>query len=274
MKRTTYSVVIPALNEEKFLPNLLASLAKQSHRNFEVIVVDGKSQDNTVTVAKTYSQSLPKLTVCIADHASLPYQRNLGAEHAEGEWIIFVDADSVLLPYALESIDAYIRQHNPLFLTAWFKPDSDIPNDAVLTLLGNIFLEWSKIIHRPLAPGPFTAVKKEIFQKVGGYDVDHPFLEDQDFSQRMTKLGIVLHIIRETLCVFSLRRYRKQGTLKILQAYAKAIIPIFIAKKTPKNMKGYVMGGQMFTDKQYKVKKSILKVYEQKIKRLMRELFE
>ena len=109
MKKPFFSVVIPALNEEKFLPNLLASLASQTDRNFEVIVVDGASKDKTVAVAERYKNKLPSLQVIVGAKARLPLQRNIGANAAHGEWYVFVDADTVLLPYCLARLYAYIK---------------------------------------------------------------------------------------------------------------------------------------------------------------------
>jgi glycosyltransferase involved in cell wall biosynthesis len=73
------SIVIPALNEEHFLPHLLTSLTKQTKSDFEVIVVDGSSTDRTVEVARSFGTKLPKLEVIVSQKASLPLQRNLGA---------------------------------------------------------------------------------------------------------------------------------------------------------------------------------------------------
>lgn len=273
MKQPMFSIIIPALNEECFLPNLLSSLAIQTERDFEVIVVDGKSKDKTVAIAKTFAKQLPKLTVIVADHASLPHQRNCGAAKAHGKWLVFIDADTVIFPHTIARLTVYVKNHAPEFFTTWFTPDSDVSNDAVLALVVTLFYEWSKMLKRSVSPGPFTGVRHDVFDAVGGYDVEHPFLEDQDFSQRMNTHGATLHLIRETLYVWSLRRYRKQGTLKVLQSYAKAVVPIVLFRKTPKNMKGYVMGGHVFTKKS-SVKKPILKKAEQTLKKLMKELFE
>src|SRR5690348_11138372 len=101
-----YSIIIPALNEEKFLPNLLTSLASQTKKDFEVIVVDGSSKDKTVSRARSFHKTVPGLRVVISKIASLPLQRNIGAKAAKGEWLIFVDADSILLPYFIERISS------------------------------------------------------------------------------------------------------------------------------------------------------------------------
>jgi len=274
MNKPLFSIIIPALNEEKFLPHLLESLASQTDKNFEVIVVDGKSKDKTVAVAKVFLSKLPKLKVIVADHASLPFQRNEGARHATGDWFIFVDADTVLLPYTMNRLGVYIQHHTVSFLTTWCQPDSETANDARFALLANLLFESLHVMKRPASPGPFTMVTRKVFTTVGGYDEEHPFLEDQDFSQRVAKIGVALHIIRETLYVWSLRRYRKEGTLNVLQIYAKSLFPILFLRKTPKNLSGYVMGGHIFGTKKKEVKQSLLTKTEEEIKKLMKELFE
>lgn len=274
MGKPFFSIIIPALNEEKFLPKLLESLARQHFTNFEVIVVDGKSKDKTVAVASTYIGAVPNLSVVVADHASLPYQRNFGADRAKGEWFIFIDADTVVYSYTLERLHACISGSEESFFTTWFSPDGEDINDVRMTLFAIFFFELSKSMKRAVSPGPFTVVKRSAFAAVSGYDVEHPFLEDQDFSRRMATAGYDLSIIRESLYIWSLRRYRKEGTAKVFQAYTKALLPVLFSKKVPKNMKGYEMGGQIFSKKKKHVKKPLLKQTEKKMKKLMQDIFE
>lgn len=274
MGKPFFSVIVPALNEELCLPKLLESLSCQHMTNFEVIVVDGKSKDKTVAVASTFIGRVPGLSIVVADHASLPYQRNVGAENARGTWLVFIDADTIVYSYTLERLYAHVFQSKESFFTTWFSPDSDDINDVRLTLFGIFFFELSKNLKRAVSPGPFTVVEKTAFNAVGGYDIEHPFLEDQDFSQRMTKAGYALSIIRESLYVWSLRRYRKEGTVKVFQAYTKALLPILFTKTVPKNLKGYQMGGHVFSKKKNNVKSPLIKQTERKMKQLMQDIFE
>jgi len=269
-----YSVVIPTLNEEKFLPKLLSSLAVQTDRNFEVIVVDGSSKDKTVAVAKTYAKKLPKLTVLVSKKASLPLQRNLGAKEARGEWLIFVDADSIFLPYFIDRCTAFIETSHPELFTTWFRPDNEEPKDSVYTLFTNIFIESTLIFKRPMAPGPLTIVTRTAYDLVGGYDEEHAFHEDVDFGQRLFKAGISLEILHETLCVWSLRRFRKEGTLKVLNQYVVGLLPMVFMNKSFKTMPGYIMGGHLYTKKRRSRVTKTLKSYEKVVKRFAKELFE
>ncbi len=267
-----FTIIIPTLNEEKFLPNLLQSLAEQTAKDFEVIVVDGKSKDKTVVVAQSFTKRLP-LRVIRCERASLPMQRNKGARLGRGEWFVFVDADSTLLPYFIDRIARYINEEKPSFFTTWFRPDSEVPGDAMITLLWNITIEGSLILHRPFTPGPLSIISSDIFQRVGGYDEAHTFQEDMDFGLRAYNYGFSMSILREALCVWSLRRIRKEGTRKLVQQYILASLPVLLLKRTFRSMPGYIMGGHLY-DKKRAIKQSMLRSYETKLKKLLREMFQ
>ena len=264
MKTPRFSVIIPALNEEKFLPKLLASLAAQTTRDFEVIVVDGKSRDKTVAEAKSFEKKLPHLEVLVSPKASLPFQRNLGAREARGEWLAFVDADSVLLPHLLERVSHYIDAQQPRFLTTWFRSDSENAGDATIALFGNIITEASLLLKKQFAPGPLMMVTQEAYVAVGGYDETHTYNEDADFSIRAYKQGIPLHVVRETLFILSLRRLRKEGMIKLIQQYVLSSIPILFWGRPMKHMPGYIMGGHLYGKR--KPRRSVVKQLEKTAK--------
>jgi len=87
------SVIIPTLNDEKYIGKVLQSLAKQTIAPFEIIVVNGYSSDRTEDIVKNYSNVKFYKT---PPHIS--YQINYGARLAKGDIYIFLDADTVLPP--------------------------------------------------------------------------------------------------------------------------------------------------------------------------------
>jgi glycosyltransferase involved in cell wall biosynthesis len=243
-----FSIVIPALNEEKFLPQLLESLTRQTHIDFEVVVVDGASRDRTVAVAEAFRDRLPKLTVVVSATAGLPLQRNLGARAASGRWLVFIDADSVLLPYCVERLSSFIAARNPHLFTCWFRPDSEGSGDALFTLISNLYVEGGLFLRRPIAPGPLAAVRREVFDLAGGYTEGLTFGEDYDFTQKVIAHGLELQILRETLYELSLRRVRRDGKLRFMWLYAKGALLVLFTKRNIKNAPTYVMGGQNYDD--------------------------
>ena len=82
------SIIIPVFNEQEVLSNCLASLKKQTYQPLEIIVVDDGSRDNTLQIAKKF-----KVKTLAQNHKGPGPARNLGATQANGEILVFVDAD-------------------------------------------------------------------------------------------------------------------------------------------------------------------------------------
>ena len=154
------------------------------------------------------------------------------------------------------------------------KPDSDNVNDCIFTLIANIFLESTILFKRPFTPGPLTGIRRSLFEKIGGYDESHNFNEDVEFGLRLAKAGAVADMLRETLYVWSMRRIRREGKMKVIQQMVVAALPVLLFKRPFKYMPGYTMGGQLYDKKKRKIKLSTLKKYEIQFKKLMKELFE
>lgn len=273
MQRPLFSVIIPTLNEEQFLPHLLESLSVQINTNFEVIVVDGKSKDKTMDAAARYRGKIPNMTI-IESQRGLPLQRNNGARHAAGDWFLFSDADNILLPYTIERMASYVSAAKPALFTCWCRPDSEKPNDALIALLANVIIEGSILFKRQFTPGPLTVVKRTAFDFVGGYTQELRWGEDYDFGKKLHDHGIHLNIIRETLYIWSMRRFRNEGTLKVLRQFAQTAFFILLTKKGLTRMPGYDMGGHVYGMKKKHATLSVLKMYEKKLKRIIVDLFE
>lgn len=271
MATPRFSIIIPTLNEEKFLPNLLQSIADQTEKSFEVIVVDGASKDNTIKIARSFDKKIP-IRVIACDHARLPMQRNRGARQGWGEWLVFIDADSVLLPYCLNRLGEFIQTEKPRFVTSWGKPDSRVVQDSLSTLLYNMVLEGGLLFHKQLSPGPFTMVERSAFVDVGGYDETLEFAEDQNLSQRLADHGVPLAIIRETLFIWSMRRFRQQGRVRSAQVYIRSALRVLFTGKNYTHMPGYIMGGHLYGKKK-PVKRPVIKEFEKKLKKMMKEVF-
>ena len=274
MSSVYFSIIIPTLNEEKFLPTLLQSIAAQKYSKYEVIISDGNSTDRTVEVADSYKKKIPNLTCITNKKASLPYQRNQGAKKAIGKWFLFVDADTVLLPYCLERLDLLLKKHTDTdHFSPWYAVDGESPHDALLTLVINATMEGSIITKRPAALGPFAGFSSTSFSKIKGYDESLNWGEDGDISRRAYARGYKLVIFRETLAIYSLRRFRKQGTLHTARVYVRNIFQVLLTRKSPTSVPGYIMGGHLYTEEERKTTFSKMKQFQDKLQKLSKELF-
>lgn len=98
------SVVVPMYNVEKYLHLCISSILNQTFRDFELILIDDCSTDNTLAVAKSFSDSRIKI-LCNKKNMGKPGPvRNVGLDAAKGKYIYFCDSDDAILPHALESL--------------------------------------------------------------------------------------------------------------------------------------------------------------------------
>jgi len=104
--RPKISVIIPAFNEEKYLPACLESLRKQSFRDFEVIVVDNNSTDRTGEIARNYG-----FKVVEEKRQGMIPARERGFREAKAQIIARTDADTVVTPNWLKVIDESFRKN-------------------------------------------------------------------------------------------------------------------------------------------------------------------
>ncbi len=107
MKKPFFSVVIPTYNQAKFLNKALDSLKAQKYQNFEVIILDNFSTDETYKVIKKFSKKI--IYKKIRNHGVIARSRNKGIKLSKGKWICFLDSDDYWLPNKLEKILEIIK---------------------------------------------------------------------------------------------------------------------------------------------------------------------
>src|SRR5829696_6977365 len=113
------SVVIPCYNQAHFLEEAIESVLAQSYKDFEIIVIDDGSTDDTGEVAGRY----PRVRLFRQDNQGLAAARNAGLWRSKGEYLVFLDADDRLLPWALEVGLKHLRAHPECaFVSGYYRP--------------------------------------------------------------------------------------------------------------------------------------------------------
>lgn len=237
-----FSIIIPALNEEKYLPLLLEDLSHQSCQDFEVIIIDGKSHDKTVQRASAFKEKLPDLTILTSDIRNVSIQRNLGANTAKGQYLLFNDADNRLPQYFLEGLRYQLHVKPADLFTCWCLPDTDKSSDKTIANFFNMVVETSYLANTPSAFGALIGCLRAIFPDTEGFDSKIGFSEDTDFVRRGHKKGFSFHVFREPRYVYSLRRFHKLGTIRILQKSALLQLKYLTGQKVDQKTE-YPMGG-------------------------------
>ena len=205
------SIVIGALNEERYIGQTLATAQNQktSHKT-ELIVGDGYSEDKTVQIAKDHGAK-----VVMEKNRSAAWQRQAGSKIAKGEIICFTDADADIPDNWVEQIaiefgkdKKLVMVYGPVYLSdtpSWQKTLSKIVMDSYLSILALVNL------HNPI--GSNIAVKRASFEKVGGFNTSLVTAEDLDLAKRMKKQG-TLKFSKEVFVNVSARRVKKWGYLR------------------------------------------------------------
>ncbi len=205
-----FSVLIPTLNEEKYLGKLLDSLKGQTFKDFEVVIVDAHSDDKTVAVANQYKKSLD-LRIINSGKRNISHQRNLAAKNATTENLIFFDADVIVESNFLEKIDQALNQNNFHFASSWMTPLSTRLTDKIIFgFFNRIYLEIAKLF-TPGGTGAFLYVHKKAFRAIKGFDLTTNFGEDFDLVKRLHHQGFKYHLFRKPSVGFSVRRLDKEG---------------------------------------------------------------
>ncbi len=242
MTEPFFSIIIPTLNEQAALPVLLTQLTKQTFKNFEVIIVDGFSEDQTRVKADTFKSKLT-ITFLESKKRNVAHQRNLGAKSAQAKYLLFFDADTEIPKDFLKIVSSSVKEKRPDLLTTWIKTDET--GIKPIETGTNLIFEISKGLESPALYGSMVLVKKAVFTKVGGFAETLKFKEDTALAQRIFKQGYKYIILRDTYYYWSLRRFKKLGTMKTLQKYF-----LLNLSKTL----DYPMGGHVFATNEASVK--------------------
>jgi len=213
------SIVIPAKNEERFLPKLLASIRDQSFSDYEVIVADASSTDRTREIAASFGAR-------VVDGGMPGPGRNRGAEVAQGQLILFLDAD-VILPHQnfLNESIAEIEGHGLDIATCRVAPLEGNATDDFLHEIYNLYaIATEKII--PHAPAFCLFATMEAHRRIHGFDERVVFAEDHDYAMRAHKGGLAFGVLRGHRVGVSVRRLEKEGRLKFAIKYLYAELHI------------------------------------------------
>lgn len=244
-----FSVIIPTLNEELYLPKLLEDLSKQKYNNFEVIVIDGKSEDKTINLAKQFKKYF-NLKLILTTMRNSRYQRNLGAKMAKGKFIVLFEADIRIPDDFLKQVQQRIKDKHIDFLTTWIASDSNSFWLEIFTSICNCAVYFAKFINKPFSGAFNTVVRRDIYLKVKGYREDLATCDDHDFTLRVCKEGYKLDILRGPKVVYSYRRYRANGLFKTLWLYIKFIIIFLMRGQILAGEVHYPMGGHFYRNQQ------------------------
>ena len=233
------SIIIPARNEHLNIKRCLQSIKNQSYSNFEVIVIDDNSTDDTYTIAEQFCQQDDRFTIIKINHdnpgwVGKNYACHEGYKNSNGSILLFIDADTEHHPDSVISSFSYMQQNNLDVLTMF--PQlicSDFWGKIILPILiSMINILYSPLLlnskRTPIAylVGGFILIKKQIYDSVGGHEsVKSSFVEDKSLGERIKKSGFNLKLVRSNNLVTT---YSNIGYSNNIDAIQRATSASFI----------------------------------------------
>lgn len=203
------SVVIPAHNEETYLPSALEALARQTFPPDEVIVVDNASTDRTAQVAEAFGAR-----VVHCGRKGVAFARQAGLLAARGEWVAMTDADSLPTPTWLERLMA--RREGAVALYGPLRFYGVSPLEAAFSEWGyRAFLRLMDLLRRPNLAGANMMVLREAALEVGGFPAVEA-REDVLLGYALARLGPVRYV-PDALVLTSARRLKRGWVPFLLQ---------------------------------------------------------
>lgn len=186
------SVIIPLYNKGLSVKNSIKSVLNQTYTDFEIIIVNDGSTDNSLEIANSISDN--RIRIYSKKNEGVSVARNYGITKARGEIISFLDADDIWLPNYLENVYTMYKQDNEVGM--YIQNMIQIPQEKkkeTLEKLKNITIgerdikiydNWAEVFHKLSYITSTISIKKELINSVGGFDRTLVLGEDQDLWLR------------------------------------------------------------------------------------------
>jgi glycosyltransferase involved in cell wall biosynthesis len=272
MAKPFFSIIIPTLNEAKYLPKLLTDLSEQTFKDFEVVIVDGSSTDKTVELATTFKSKM-KLSILASTKRHVCTQRNLGANSAKAEILIFSDADNRLPPYFLQGLKYRCESEGLDIISPLICATASTPQNNTIAAALNVFLELDMSIKpRHLLESCFL-INKECFLAIGGFDETIDYAEGNALLARAMHLGYTAKTVKDPNYEFSFRRLKKYGTAKTISNTVRLqILDLIGIEPGNINLKKIypMLGGKSYNTK-YKIQKNKISKFLKNISKLLKD---
>jgi len=199
-----FSIIIPCYNQAEWLKICVESLQNQSFENWEAIIVNDGSTDNTGQVADNFAENDKRIKVIHQENQGLSAARNTGVKNAMGSWLNFHDSDDYLLPGCLDLVNKQILSNKEFELFQVGHELVDEKNNVIhtnfLTQPSGNFLVQANIGN----PGPPLSffIHRQTSLNAGEFDISLKSAEDWDYWIRVAKMGIERFVIRKPMVAY------------------------------------------------------------------------
>lgn len=200
------SIIIPTLNEGIYLPRLLECIKNQTYKDYEIIVADNSSKDNTVKIAERYGCKIIKGGLTARG-------RNNGAKAAKGDILLFLDSDVAFGKDFLRNALLEFERGRLDVAGCYLYPSKNYLAYNLFFGVYNIWVSTTQYFY-PNAFGGAILCRRWLHEKVGGFDETIKLSEDMDYVKRCGRIG-KFRTIKGSSVIFSVRRFEVEGRWRL-----------------------------------------------------------
>lgn len=204
------SVIMPAYNAEKYIRQAIDSVRVQTYSDWELVIVDDKSSDHTISIVKEYCREDPRIKLlCNSQNQGVSHTRKKGVEAAAGEWIAFLDSDDAWQPEKLEKQIALQKQNNAklIFTGSAFMDSEGKPLEWVLHVPEKI--QYRQLLKQNLISNSSVLIEKKAYEECAVLADD--MHEDFACWLRFLRKGNIAYGVDEPLLLYRLSAQSKSG---------------------------------------------------------------
>ena len=229
------SVVIPTLNEEMYLPRLLACLRRQSCSDIEILVCDAGSSDSTGKVCQKWGVEFLA--------GGMPgIGRNIGAQRSTAPFIMFVDADVTFGDSFLATAVEYVTQNSLDGISFDFRFDTASVALKIVSMVTSAYFRATTSFGFPHCLGGAFLVRRVAHERIDGFDERITVAEDQDYVRRLCRNHRYSFLDRPRV-IISPRRFRQQGIARQILLWIRIEVHRMALGEIQHNRFGYFREG-------------------------------
>jgi glycosyltransferase involved in cell wall biosynthesis len=204
------SIVVPSYNREVYLPECVDSILRQTYEDWELIIVDDGSTDDSKMLYDYFTQKDPRIKVIYVEHGGISAARNAGVAASKGEYIAVFDSDDLMMPTRLEKNLKALKDHD--FCTSYYlSSDEEFRREATVLIESPTKITFDDVKANNSWPHFMITAKRKCFEE-NPYREDFKVNDDAWLVWSWFKAGYTYKVIKEHL---GIQRGHKNNTTKV-----------------------------------------------------------
>ena len=201
------SIITPCYNAALYINDTIISVINQTYKNWELIIVDDCSTDNSVELIQSFKDQRIKLYKTNSPSGSPALPRNMGVSLSKGKYVAFLDSDDIWLPNKLESQLNFLKQYGAKFVYSYYQRFTSYDSRGGV-IKSPDFADYNSIKWRDYIPMLTILLEKDLLE---GVEFENCPKEDFVFLLKLFKKGVIAYNTRENVALYRISPYSRSS---------------------------------------------------------------